>query len=352
MFAVTAISQCNCYIVDFRRIPRHSTPMAALDPVLSWLYFIILCIISVISLLTNGIVLTWKPSSPDVQCNLTRLVHLLTSQALANLTTAVVIIPVWLFILIMEQKKHISFNLEKIDDICFYSFDVFHQLLTVLHLVVIATERLCAICWPVMHRTAPDRTNYIASITPWLIASSASSIVMAVYYFTKMPVLVTLTSIGSFGFPCFIIFAILLVISFRLFGKVLTPSKKIDVSMTKGVAVIIFCYFIISLPYHTISLLKFFCSSCNLSQQSLSLGLPCLFYSSSAVIPAVFISLVPQLRAKVQWYCFRFHAINEQSRNELYMMEIPGIQSRTKCILVNAVPMRQDSDPAQDDIYL
>ena len=325
--------------------------MAALDPVLSWVYFIILCIISVISLLTNGIVLTLKPSSPDVQFNLTRLVRLLTSQALANLTTAVVIIPVWLFILIMEQKKQTSFDFEEIDAICFYSFDVFHQLLTVLHLVVVATERLCAICWPVMHRTAPDRVNYIATITPWLIASSISSIIIVVYYFTKKPVLVAITSIGSFGLPCVIIVVIFLVISFRLLGKVLTPSAKIDVSITKGVAVVFLCFFIISLPYHTISLLKFFCSSCNLSQQSLSLGLRCLFYSSSAVIPIIFISLVPQLRVKVQWCCFRFHAINEESRNELYLMEIPGIQRRNKCILVNSVPTREDSNPVQDDIY-
>ena len=79
--------------------------MVILDPVLSWLYFVALCIISLISLVANSIVLTWKPPSPNDRLHFTGLGHILRSHALSNLTTAIVTIPLWLFILIMGQTN-------------------------------------------------------------------------------------------------------------------------------------------------------------------------------------------------------------------------------------------------------
>lgn len=327
--------------------------MAILDPVLSWTYFALLCILSVIALPANITVLTWKPSSPDDRLSFARLGHLLASQALANMTTAVAFIPLWLFILVMQHKNHTSVNLVELNDICFYSFDVFHGLLTTLHLVVIATERACAIGWPIIHRTAPDRVNYIASVSPWLATSAASSIVIVIYYFTKAPILAAVTSITFFGFPVLVICAVFLTIPSKLPQRVLTPSQEKDVTISKSMAIVFLSYFVISSPYHVISVMNFFCASCDLDKISISLGLRCLFYSSSAVIPMAVILLVPDLRAKVHWCCFKFHAINEQSRNDLHVMEIPGIQStNSSCTLVNTVPRKDDPAPVQDEILV
>lgn len=79
--------------------------MVILDPVLSWLYFVALCIISCISLVANSIVLTWKPPNPNDRLHFTGLGHILRSHDLSNLTTAIVTIPLWLFILIMGQTN-------------------------------------------------------------------------------------------------------------------------------------------------------------------------------------------------------------------------------------------------------
>lgn len=325
--------------------------MANLDPVLSWTYFVFLCIISIIALPANTIVLTWKPSSPDDRLSFARLGHLLASQALANLTTAMVVIPLWLFILIMQHKNHSSVKLDELDDICFYSFDVFHGLIAALHLIVIATERACAIGWPIIHRTAPDRVNYIASVLPWLIASSISSIIVVIYYFTKASVLITVTSIMCYGFPVLVICAVFLTIPSKLLRRVLTPSQENDVAISKAMAVVFLLYLVVSSPYHIISLLNLFCAPCELNKLFISLGLRYLFYSSSAVIPVVVISLVPDLRARVHWCCFRFHAINEESRNDLYAMEIPGIQPRNNsCTLVKTAPRKEESAAVQDEI--
>jgi len=69
-------------------------------------YTLLFCaFISVVSLPTNSIVFTWKPSNPNDRLNFARLVQLLTSQTLANLTTASAVTPLWLFILIIDQKK-------------------------------------------------------------------------------------------------------------------------------------------------------------------------------------------------------------------------------------------------------
>lgn len=326
--------------------------MATLDPVVAWICFVLLCAISVIALPANIIVLTWKPSNPDDRMSFARLGHLLASQALANMTTAVVFIPLWLFILIVQHKNHTSVNLDELNDICVYSFDVFHGLLATLHLVVIATERTCAIGWPIFHRTAADRVTYIASVSPWLAASSLSSIMIIIYYFTRAPVLAVVSSTTFFGFPSLVTCAVFLTLPLRLLQHELTPSQENNVAISKATAVVFSSYFVTSLPYHVISVLNFFCTSCDLSKLPISIALRCLLYSSSAVIPMAVILLVPDLRTKVQWCCFRFHAINEESRNDLHTMEIPGIQStNNSCTLVNTVVLRKE-EPIQDEIPL
>ena len=60
-----------------------------------------------------------------------------------------------------------------------------------------------------------------------------------------------------------------------------------------------------------------------------------LYYSSSAVIPVALIAFVPELRTRPQRFCFSLLAINEESHNELYSIEIPGIHlKKSSCILV------------------
>ena len=325
--------------------------MASLDPVLTWIYFVLLCVISVIALPANITILTWKPSNPDDRVSFARLGHLLASQALANMTTAIVFIPLWLLILIVQHKNHTSGNLDEINDICVHSFDIFHGLLANLHLVVIATERTCAIGWSIAHRTAADRITHIASVLPWLAASSLSSIMITIYYFTRAPVLVIVSSTTFFGFPALVTCAVFLTVPLRLLQHELTPSQENNVAITKAMAVVFSSYFITSLPYQVVNVLNFFCASCDLNKLSVSIGLRCLLYGSSALIPTAVILSVPDLRARVQWYCFRFHAINEESRNDLHAMDIPGIQStNNSCILVNSVPKKDE--PVQDEIPL
>lgn len=325
--------------------------MASLDPVVTWMYLVLFCVISVIALPANIIVLTWKPSNPDDRLCFARLGHLLASQALANMTTAIVFIPLWLFILIVQHKNNSSANLDELNEICVYSFDVFHGLLTNLHLVVIATERTCAIGWPIVHRTAADRITYIVSVSPWLAASSLSSIMIIIYYFTGAPVLAVVSSSTFFGFPALVACAVFLAVPLRLLQHELTPSQENNVTVSKAMAVVFSSSFITSLPYNVVSVLNFFCTSCDLNKLSISIGLRCLLYSSSALIPMTVILSVSDLRAKVQWCCFRLHAINEESQNDLHAMEIPGIQSaNNSCTLVHTA-QRKD-EPVQDEIPL
>ena len=322
--------------------------MASLDPVLTWIYFVLLCVITVIALSANIIVLTWKPSNPDDRMCFARLGHLLASQALANMTTAIVFIPLWLFILIVQHKSSTSVNLDELNDICVHSFDVFHGLLANLHLVVIATERACVIGWPIIHRTAAERITYIATVSPWLASSLLSSIVIIIYYFTTAPILAVVSSSAFFGFPALVTCAVFLAVPLRLLRHELTPSQENNVAISQAMAVVFSSYFITSLPYHVVNVLNFFCASCYLNKLSVTIGLRCLLYSSSALIPIAVILSIPDLRAKVQWCCFRFHAINEESENDLHAMEIPGIQStNNSCTLVNTV-LKKD-EPVQDE---
>lgn len=325
--------------------------MASLDPVLTWIYFVLLCVTSIIALPANITVLTWKPSNPGDRLCFARLGHFLASQALANIITAIVFIPLWLFILIVQHKNNTSMNLDELNEICVHSFDVFHGLLANLHLVVIATERTCAIGWPIIHRTAADRITYIASVSPWLAASSLSSIMIVIYYFTRAPALAVVSSSTFFGFPALVTCAVFLTVPLRLLQHELTPSQENNVAISKAMALVFSSYFITSLPYHVVSILNFFCTSCDLNKLSTSIGLRCLLYGSSALIPMTVILSVPDLRAKVQWCCFRFHAINEESQNDLHAMEIPGIQStNNSCTLVNTV--QKKDEPVQDEIPL
>lgn len=328
--------------------------MVILDPVLSWLYFVALCIISCISLVANSIVLTWKPSNPNDRLHFTRLGHILRSHALSNLTTAIVTIPLWLFILIMGQTKHSSIVLDEVDDISFNSFDVVHQLLAALHLVAMVTERFCAIYRPAMHQKARDRLAYLTSVSCWLIASSVSSIIFVVYYWTKAAVITAIIFICCFGLPCLVIMVMFLLILLKLLKRELTPSRKIDVAISKEITLVFLFYLITCLPYHTLTLLKYFCSSFDHGYLSLSLGMRFFYYSSSAVTPVALIAFVPELRTRSQRFCFRLLAINEESRNDLYSIEIPGIHlKKSSCTLVKTAPRRQVSIPTvQENILL
>ena len=201
------------------------------------------------------------------------------------------------------------------------------------------TERFCAIYRPAMHQKARDRLSYLTSVSCWLIASSVSSIIFVVYYWTKAAVITAIISICCFGLPCLVIMVMFLLILLKLLKEELTPSRKIDAAISKEITLVFLFYLITCLPYHTLRLLKYFCSSFDHGYISLSLGMRFFYYSSSAVIPVALIAFVPELRTRSQKFCFRLLAINEESRNDLYSIKIPGIHlKKSSCTLVKTAP--------------
>ena len=65
-------------------------------------------------------------------------------------------------------------------------------------------------------------------------------------------------------------------------------------------------------------------------------------------------AFVPELRTRSQKFCFRLLAINEESRNDLYSIEIPGIHlKKSSCTLVKTAPRQQVSiHTVQENIAL
>ena len=151
----------------------------------------------------------------------------------------------------MGQTKHSSIVLDEVDDISFNSFDVVHQLLAALHLVAMVTERFCAVYRPAMHQKARDRLAYLTSVSCWLIASSVSSIIFVVYYWTKAAVFTTVISICCFGLPCLVIMVMFLLILLKLLKEELTPSRKIDTTISKEITLVFFFLlnYMLAIPY-------------------------------------------------------------------------------------------------------
>lgn len=202
-----------------------------------------------------------------------------------------------------------------------------------------------------MHQKARDRLAYLTSVSCWLIASSVSSIIFVVYYWTKAAVITAIISICCFGLPCLVIMVMFLLILLKLLKEELTPSRKIDAAISKEITLVFLFYFTL---LFTLSLLKYFCSSFDHGYISLSLGMRFFYYSSSAIIPVALIAFVPELRTRSQKFCFRLLAINEESCNDLYSIEIPGIHlKKSSCTLVKTAPRQQVSIPtAQENILL
>ena len=205
-----------------------------------------------------------------------------------------------------------------------------------------------------MHQKARDRLACMTSVSCWLNASSVSSIIFVVYYWTKAAVITAIISICCFGLPCLVIMVVFLLILLKLLKEKLTPSRKIDAAISKEITLVFLFYLITCLPYHTLRLLKYFCSSFDHGYTSLSLGIRCFYYSSSAIIPEALMAFVPELRTRSQKFCFRLLAINEESGNDLYSIEIPGIHlKKSSCTLVKTAPRQQVSIPtAQENILL
>lgn len=282
-----------------------------------------------------------------------RLYQLVASLSLAGLLTSLVMVPVWLYILLCYQIEKPSENFQKIHEIFYYSFDTFHGVVSFLHLVAVAGERALAISSPITHIAIKDIHSYSICTCCWFLAAVLSSTGTLVYCFLSPKILVLIVILSLFFLP-FVLMSILCVfigMKSTWHQSLLTRTQRRERRAASVVVAVFACFCITCLPFQVLHIVDFFYPHLQLLRSTIIVSLRCVYYSSSLFTPLIQLLGVSEFRGKLSWCAFKCCARNERSQNDLYTLDIPGIQGnvsargRRPCDLVRHTSFYHNTNP-------
>lgn len=315
--------------------------MNNISSTLSWVLVSILGLEFIFSLILNLILLRLIKVVLGGRLRHPKLRHFLVSLLVANLLLTVVAIPAWIYVLAYDTSVEMDSPMTyKLSAIFYYTFDLFYGVLVLLHIVILMTERLYAIGWPIQHRIAADLPDYLTCAAVWFLAIVCSLIAVLVYLYHNFKELALVVS--ALCFP------VLLMICFGLFAAILTKKNKSlsteirdkDFKLATIVALVAFSFAGFCLPLHVMNAVYHTCTTCNVPYFETILSLRCLQFSFAIVIDVIFMFGIDEFRSRVAWCIFKCCSINEHSENDLLHMDIPGVllsnPSSSQCTLTRA----------------
>ena len=284
-----------------------------------------------------------------------RLYQLIASLSLAGLLTSLVIIPAWLYILMYYQiETEPSENFQKIYDIFYYSFDAFYGAVFFLHLVAVAGERVLAVRSPVTHLNTKDIHSYSISICCWFLVTVLSSSASLVYCFLSPKILVVIFVLGLFFLPFVLLLVLCVLIGTKstLHQSLLTRTQRRERRAASVVVVVLACFCITCLPFQVLHFVDFFYPQSQLLRGTIRIPLRCAYYSCIVSIPLIQLLGLSEFRGKLSWCAFKCCARNARSQNDLYTLDVPGIQGnnstrggRRPCDLVRHTSFYHNTNP-------
>ncbi|EDO39152.1 predicted protein [Nematostella vectensis] len=217
------------------------------------------------------------------------------------------------------------------------------RVLCILHINMLMTERLFAVGWPIHHRIAPEMPDYVISVGIWLAAVLISTASYLVYNHTDFQHLSFVILISCIAVPTLVamlLFACILASSNR---RNRTMALNNDFSLSVLIAIMLGAFTVTCLPLHCVNYLSYFCKDCGLTEPYyvIMMSLRSLQYSCGVFTPAVALFGVTELRRNMSWCCFTCCAVDEDSNNDLYHMEVPGMLRAapgSQCMLTRVTP--------------
>ena len=254
----------------------------------------------------------------------TRTNYLITSLALADLLVGLVSVPGWL-VLVHKEQEHDSAWYKTVIE-AWYVFEILGGVGSILHLMALCWDRLCAIVRPLRHRSYSKRKYSMIIFLTWFSATLVSGLSVPGNKITKRVYNMSVICL-CFFLPLSLIFVAQGITLFTIKRKTakLHQNTKLrrDVRAAKTIAIMIGLFLIGWLPFFTLGLVQFAGGNLAVLPAHSVCAVKLLQYSNSLFNPMLYGQNFPEFRnAYVRMLCsaksndgsFRFGGRNVMNR--------------------------------------
>lgn len=227
----------------------------------------------------------------------TRTNCLILSLALADFLVGLVSVPGWLVLIHREHDRH--FNWYKLVMETWYVFEILGGVGSILHLLALSWDRLCAIVWPLRHRSY-TRKKYVAIIClAWLSATLVSGLSVPGNRISLQVYNMSVICL-CFFMPLILIFAAqgttLYTIKRTTAKFYRNSSLRRDVRAAKTIAIMIGLFLIGWLPFFSLGLVQFVRGDLSVLPAHAVFAVKLLQYSNSLFNPILYGQKFPEFR--------------------------------------------------------
>lgn len=264
------------------------------NPVLPWV--IAYSVVALAILLGNGLVIISFGTKRVLR---THTNFFIVSLAATDCFVGIISIPWWVVLLTVSRQHGTDWYIFLHD--IWVIFDILGGVGSILHLVALSWDRLCAIVWPLRHRIYSTKRYLFALLLIWSLAIPVA--VCSKPGMKSAPKAYNITVIVLFFFvPLCIICATqaFVIISLRK-NKIQNSyrhkrSLRKEVRVAKTVIVMIVLFVIGWLPFFTLSLISYIRSQLFQPSMQAIFAVKFLQYSNSAVNPVLYAQKFPHFR--------------------------------------------------------
>ena len=264
----------------------------AVGPLVVW--SVLHSLIAVFIILSNTLVIISFIKNANLR---TRTNCLIASLAVADFLVGLVSVPGWLVLIYREEDQRSTWYRTVME--IWYVFEILGGVGSIFHLMALSWDRLCAIVWPLRHRSYP-RTKYLIMIfMTWSLASLVSALSVTGNRVSRQAYNMSVICL-CFFLPLVLIFVaqgITLITIKRNTAKFSHNSTlKRDVRAAKTIAIMIGLFLIGWLPFFSLGIVQFVHDDFLVLPAHAIFAVKLLQYSNSLFNPILYGQKFPEFR--------------------------------------------------------
>jgi hypothetical protein len=219
--------------------------------------------------------------------------YFIVSLSIADLFVGVISAPWWIIIMFVKYHGEEWFDL--LHNI-WLVFDILGGVGSILHLIALSWDRLCAIVWPLKHRKYSSKSYLTVAILVWIIAITVSA--LAIVWWKE--VIYHVTVIVLFFFVplvviCVTQLVIVIFISKTILKTAIKSRLRKDIKVAKTIGIMIAIFVVGWFPFFGLSLFSYTNPAKKMSWHAL-FAVKLLQYGNSAMNPALYAHKFPHFR--------------------------------------------------------
>lgn len=251
-------------------------------------------LIAVLIILSNALVILSFIKNANLR---SRTNCLIASLAMADVLVGLVSVPGWLVLIHKEEEQSLTWYIVVME--IWYVFEILGGVGSIFHLLALSWDRLCAIVWPLRHRSYTKAKYLVIIFLTWSLASLVSG--LSVLGNRVSPQAYNMSVIClCFFLPLILIFlaqGVTLVTIKRNTAKFNHNSTlKRDVRAAKTIAIMIGLFLIGWLPFFSLGLVRYVHDDFSVLPAHAIFAVKLLQYSNSLFNPILYGQKFPEFR--------------------------------------------------------